>query len=166
MSSCDTMSLWGVIKCVTWTNREKHMFCGCNFATNHFWDSAHMEKLECIIVYRFMPLVSSLASLSLATPTTCTILVMFVTASSGITMRGDPIYVFHTFFGLDLVEREKDEKGQFLPALEPCLFIVDISHLRGCIAFTALYSKQALYWEEVIIFWSSILIRDSFSMTS
>ena len=39
-----------------------------------------MEKLECIIVHRSMSLVSSLASLSLATPTISTILVMFVTA--------------------------------------------------------------------------------------
>ena len=39
-----------------------------------------MEKLECVIVHRSMPLVSSLASLSLATPTICAILVMFVTA--------------------------------------------------------------------------------------
>ena len=34
-----------------------------------------MEKLECIIVHRSMSLVSSLASLSLATPTISTILV-------------------------------------------------------------------------------------------
>ena len=39
-----------------------------------------MEKLECIIVHRSMPLVSSLASFSLATPTICTSLVMVATA--------------------------------------------------------------------------------------
>ena len=39
-----------------------------------------MEKLECIIVHRYMPSVFSSASFSLATPTICTILVMFVTA--------------------------------------------------------------------------------------
>ena len=39
-----------------------------------------MEKLECIIVHRSMSLVSSLASLSLATRTISTILVMFATA--------------------------------------------------------------------------------------
>ena len=71
--ACDMMFLWEVIKCVTWTNREQSKFFGCNFATDHFWDSTHMEKLECIIVHRSMPLVSSSASLSLATPTICTI---------------------------------------------------------------------------------------------
>ena len=40
-----------------------------------------MEKLECVIVHRSMPSVSSSASLSLATPTICTILVKFVMAN-------------------------------------------------------------------------------------
>ena len=40
-----------------------------------------MEKLECIIVHQSMSLVSSLASLLLATPTISTILVMFATAN-------------------------------------------------------------------------------------
>ena len=56
------------------------MFCGCNFATDHFCDSAYMEKLKYVILYRSIPLVSSLASLSLATLTICTILVMFMMA--------------------------------------------------------------------------------------
>ena len=40
-----------------------------------------MEKLECVNVHRSMPSVSSLATVSLATPTICTILVMFVMAN-------------------------------------------------------------------------------------
>ena len=77
MSTCDTMFLWEAIKCVTWTNQEKSKFCGCKFATDHFWDSAHIEKLEYIIVHRSTPIFSSSTSLSPATPTICTILMMF-----------------------------------------------------------------------------------------
>ena len=39
-----------------------------------------MEKIECVIVHQSILLVSSLASLSLATPTICTVLMMFMTA--------------------------------------------------------------------------------------
>ena len=76
----DTMFLWGEIKCVTWTNRERSKICECNCATDHFRDSAYMEKLECLIVHGPMPSVSSSSFLSLATLTICTILLMFMTA--------------------------------------------------------------------------------------
>ena len=45
-------------------------------------------------------------------------------------MIADHVYVFFTFFGPDLVEKEEDKKGQFSPALEPFLFTVDTSHMR------------------------------------
>ena len=45
-------------------------------------------------------------------------------------MIGVHVYVCFTFFGPDLEDKEEDKKGQFLPALEPLLFTVDISHMR------------------------------------
>ena len=45
-------------------------------------------------------------------------------------MIGVHVYVFFTFFGPDLEEKEEDKKGQFLPVFEPLLFMVDISHMR------------------------------------
>ena len=45
-------------------------------------------------------------------------------------MIGDHVYVFFTFFALDLVEKYKNKKYQFLPALQPFLFTVDIPHMR------------------------------------
>ena len=50
---------------------------------------------------------------------------------SGTRMIADHVYIFFTFFGPDLVEKEKDKKVNFWPALQPFLFTVDISHMRG-----------------------------------
>ena len=58
---------------------EEKLDCGCNFAIDQFTNSAHMEEVECIIVHGIMHSVSNLASPSLATPTICAILLMFLT---------------------------------------------------------------------------------------
>ena len=80
-----------------------------------------MKKLECIIVHGSMPSVSSSASLSLATWTICTILLMFVTArlfANEVDYYKLLNIVFFTFFDPDL-EKEEDYKRS----------IFDISHL-------------------------------------
>ena len=67
------------MKCVTWADWKRNSICGCNFATDQFTNSAHMEKLECIIVHGIMHSVPNSASPLLATPTICAILLMLVT---------------------------------------------------------------------------------------
>ena len=46
----------------------------CNFTAELVRKSAHMQNLECLIVYHTIPFVSKKATLSLATKTICAIL--------------------------------------------------------------------------------------------
>ena len=110
------MFLWEIIKCVMWTNRERSKICGCNFATDHFRDSAHMETLDCIIVHGSMPSISSSAVFSLVTSTIfywcswrwdCSQtrwIIENISTCSGRAMIGDNIDVTVTLFGPNLEE--------------------------------------------------------------
>ena len=68
------------MKCITWTGRARKWICVCNFATDRFTNSAHMEKLELIIVHGSMFSIHNSSSSSLASPTICAILLVLASA--------------------------------------------------------------------------------------
>ena len=68
------------MKCITWTGRARNWICACNFVTDRFTNSAHMEKLEVIILHGRMFSIHNLSSSSLANPTICAILLVLVSA--------------------------------------------------------------------------------------
>ena len=66
------------MKCTTWTGQARKWICACNFATDRFTNSAHMEKLELIIVHGSMFSIHNLASSSYDSLMICAILLVLV----------------------------------------------------------------------------------------
>ena len=46
-------------------------------------------------------------------------------------MIGDHVYVFFTFFGPDLEEKEEDKRRSIFARASAILFTVDITHMRA-----------------------------------